>query len=250
MITLHKILPVAVSPIVLVLLLVAASMRWRRQALAMLALALLWVASAPVVSQSLVRFVEGSQVVRLSPEQVEAAHAVVVLGGMSTTVRAGPPPPALIREWSEAADRFAAGVELFRAGKGARLVFTGGRLPWERLPETEGDWLRGQAIAQGVPAEAILVTGPVENTAQEAQAVAQMLPRGRIILVTSAFHMPRACALFEAQGLQVVPYPVDFRVPEQDMTVMDWLPSAEALKLTDMAWRELLGRAYYWVKVW
>jgi uncharacterized SAM-binding protein YcdF (DUF218 family) len=169
---------------------------------------------------------------------------------MSTTVRAGPSPPVWVREWSEAADRFAAGLELFRAGKGARLVFTGGRVPWELLPDTEGDWLRGQALAQGVPAEAILLAGPVENTAQEAQAVARMLPRERIILVTSAFHMPRARALFEAHGLQVVPFPVDFRVPEQEMTVMDWLPRAEALALTDMAWRELLGRAYYWVKVW
>jgi uncharacterized SAM-binding protein YcdF (DUF218 family) len=119
MITLHKILPVEVSPIMLVMLLVAASMRWRRPALAILALALLWLASAPVVSHPFVRFVEGPQVVRLSPEKVEAAQAVVVLGGMSTTVRAGPLPPAFAREWSDAADHFIAGLELFRAGKGA-----------------------------------------------------------------------------------------------------------------------------------
>lgn len=262
MITLHKLLPLALSPIVLAAVLVALSLLFRKPRLGWLGLALLWLASLPVVSYPFVRFVEGgSEVGRPSAHQAPQAQAVVVLGGGSTTVRAVQGPgsaasspsgqgPGLTREWNRAADRFAAGVELMRLGKAPKLILTGGRLPWERLPDTEGDWLRALAVAQGVPEASIVVTGPVENTAQEAQAVAQLLPGGRIILVTSAFHMPRARALFEARGLSVLPFPVDFQVPERAMTAMDWLPDAFALELTDMAWRELLGRAYYTVRGW
>ncbi len=262
MITLHKLLPLALSPIVLAASLVALSLLVRKPRLGWLGLALLWLASLPVVSYPFVRFVEGgNEVARPSSHHAPQVQAVVVLGGGSTTVRAAAVPregasaPAgralgLTREWNGAADRFAAGVELMRLGKAPKLIFTGGRLPWELLPDTEGDWLRAMAVTQGVPQDSVLVTEPVENTAQEAQAVARLLPGARIILVTSAFHMPRARALFEARGLTVVPFPVDFQVPERAMTAMDWLPNAGALKLTDMAWREVLGRAYYTVRGW
>ena len=123
-----------------------------------------------------------------------------------------------------------------------------GRLPWEKSQTTEGDWLREKAIEFGVPAEKIWLSPEVQNTHQEAQAVAKELPGGNILLVTSAFHMPRARAVFEAQGLQVLPFPVDFRVVENETTILDFLPSAGALETTTSAMRELLGRAYYWVR--
>jgi uncharacterized SAM-binding protein YcdF (DUF218 family) len=61
--------------------------------------------------------------------------------------------------------------------------------------------------------------------------------------------MPRARALFEAQGLRVLPFPVDFKVPEKQTTVMDFLPDANALRWTDVAVREGIGRVYYWLRV-
>ena len=94
-------------------------------------------------------------------------------------------------------------------------------------------------------------TPPVVNTAEEAVAIARLLPgRPRILLVTSAFHMRRAQRLFERQGLVVQPFPVDFqargawagplwRDPSQ------WLPSARALDDSSRALRELLGRLVY-----
>ena len=115
------------------------------------------------------------------------------------------------------------------------------------------------AKSQGVPNSAIQVTDKVTNTAEEAAAVAALLPQlpsvggikpKTILLVTSAFHMPRAQRLFEQAGLQVLPYPVDFKVSAgESFNAMKLLPSADAWQLTEMAWRELLGRAYYKVRM-
>ena len=111
----------------------------------------------------------------------------------------------------------------------------------------------------GVPADGMVTTGPVTNTAEEARAVATLLrerrsapaDRGappRVLLVTSAFHMPRARRLFERAGLTVMPFPVDFQVSAGGgVNVMDLLPTAAALKQTELAWREMYGRLFYFV---
>jgi uncharacterized SAM-binding protein YcdF (DUF218 family) len=168
-----------------------------------------------------------------------------VLGGMTRDI-AGE--QSMETEWNENADRFWAGLDLYKAGKAPRLFLMAGRLPWEKNQKTEGHWLKAKAIELGVPAENIWLSPEVQNTFQEAQAVAEELPSGRILLVTSAFHMPRARALFEAQGLTVLPFPVDFRVVENETTVLDFLPDPGALETTSSALRELLGRAYYWLR--
>ncbi len=53
-------------------------------------------------------------------------------------------------------------------------------------------------------------------------------------------------SLFERAGLTVMAYPVDFQVQaSRHLSVMDFVPSAQAFKATEMAWREAIGRAYY-----
>ena len=90
------------------------------------------------------------------------------------------------------------------------------------------------------------LTPAMENTAQEAVAVSEMLKQGsKIILVTSAFHMPRAEALFRDAGLKVIQWPVDFRSSANKITPMGFIPNAGALSGTSGALREFLGRAYY-----
>ena len=70
-----------------------------------------------------------------------------------------------------------------------------------------------------------------------------------MLLVTSAFHMLRAKVQFEAAGLRVEPYPVDFLVSsEKQVTIMDFLPSAGALSQTELALREFYGRAFYRIR--
>jgi uncharacterized SAM-binding protein YcdF (DUF218 family) len=148
-------------------------------------------------------------------------------------------------QWEEGADRFWAGVNLFQAGKAPHLVFTGGRQPWSPVKETEGQWLALQAKRIGVPADRILVSGEARNTAQEAKAVAALISKRNILLVTSAFHMPRAKKIFQDAGFQVAPFAVDFRVRPNPTRWSDFLPSAQALRKSSEAIREWIGRWYY-----
>ncbi|NBP40056.1 MAG: YdcF family protein [Betaproteobacteria bacterium] len=247
MLLLNKTLPVILSPIGITVLGAASALLLRRPRLVWLALAWLWLCSMPITGNLLIRAAEQGAV-RLPAETVQQAQAVVVLSGMARTVNAPPSSTPYVREWGDAVDRLEGGLALMRAKRAPRLIFTGGRVPWDVLPTTEGDWLMEHARNRGLPAAAISITPPVQNTAEEAQAVAAMLkgsPSPHILLVTSAFHMPRAKALFEAQGLRVTPYPVDFRARTRSFTILDLLPDAEALDNSSIAFREALGRAFY-----
>lgn len=241
---LNKLLPLLLSPLFLLVVLASIALVLRRRGLAVLALAILWLCSLPVVADSMWRAIE-QHAVRPAIASAPQAQAVVVLGGMTRDIRSE---KGVETEWNENADRFWAGLELFKAGKAERLFLMAGRLPWQKSQQTEGHWLRDKAIEFGIPSDKLWLSPEVQNTAQEAEAVAKELPRGTILLVTSAFHMPRARALFEAQGLKVLPFPVDFRVVENETTVLDFLPNPGALETTTNAMRELLGRLYYWVK--
>ena len=251
MIYLRKLLPLLLLPIVVVLALVLVG-AWRRSRAVLVAAALLlWTLSTRVIVDALLRAVEGHRV-RLEAATMPKADAVVVLSGVLTHVQGE---KGLVSEWGEAADRLFGGLELMQADKAPRLVLTRGLLPWQGKIRAEGEILREIAIAAGVPAEKILLTAPAMNTADEAVGVRQLLGgttsgstfglTPRILLVTSAFHMPRSKALFERQGLTVIEYPVDFRVDATSGAPMKYLPSASSLRDSDLAIRELIGRLYY-----
>jgi uncharacterized SAM-binding protein YcdF (DUF218 family) len=152
-------------------------------------------------------------------------------------------------EWGDP-DRFFGGVALFKAGKAQKLIFSGGKMPWDKAKKTEGDVLKEYAISNGIPAKKIFVTKDVENTADEAVAVKELIsPIKRIILVTSAFHMYRAKRLFEKQGFEVIPYKVDYKTSRNTVTTfMEFLPSAINLELVEIGIREIIGRLFYLVK--
>lgn len=147
-------------------------------------------------------------------------------------------------------DRFFGGIALFKAAKAQKLVFTGGKMPWYKVKKTEGEVLKEYAISNGIPSEKIFVTKEVENTADEAVAVKELInPRKRIILVTSAYHMYRAQRLFEKQGFIVIPYKVDYKASRNNTTtLMDFLPSAGNIELIETGIREIIGRIFYLVK--
>jgi uncharacterized SAM-binding protein YcdF (DUF218 family) len=253
MIYLHKILPIFLLPVSVTLLLVLAGLLFRRRALIWTAVVILWLSSTPLVSAFLVRAAEG-WAERTPVTDASEADAIVVL----SEGRVVAPGKAAISEWGDA-DRFFGGVELFNAGKAPLLVFTGGWAPWERKAVPEGELLAGYARALRVPADRIVTTGPVTSTAEEARAVATLFRERRsapadggavprVLLVTSAFHMPRARLLFERAGLTVIPFPVDFQVSAGGgVNAMDVLPTAAALKQTELAWREMYGRLFYFV---
>ena len=252
---LSKILPLAVLPfgLSLILLLLGLVCRWRWSVLT--AALLLWMFSLGIVSQGLWRWLEAPWHRRPAMSAPRADAIVVLSGG-----RHPAPGAARVSEWQDP-DRFLAGIDLYRAGKAPFLFFTGGVSPFLPGMAPEGQRYLQEASQFGVPAAAMASTPPVVNTADEAIAILDLLQRShsfatstasspRILLVTSAFHMHRAQRVFERQGLRVLPFPVDFQSRARwagplwlDPT--QWLPSALALDESSRALRELIGRLVY-----
>jgi uncharacterized SAM-binding protein YcdF (DUF218 family) len=248
---LHKILPVLALPTGLVLLLLLAGLLLRHRGLIWTALVFFGVCSTPLASDYLARGIENGAEY-MEANSMPTADAIVVLSGGLIVA----PEVAAIREWT-GGHRFWAGIELFKAGKAPLLVFTGGWVPWQPNAKPEGEVLISYAKALGVPSKALRTTGLVVNTADEAHAIKGLLglqvldgdglaQSTKVLLVTSAYHMPRAQSLFESAGLTVIAYPVDFQTQaSRRLSVMDFLPSARAFQKTEMAWREFIGRVYY-----
>ena len=250
----HKILPVLALPTGLLLLLLLAGLLLRLRGLIWTSLVLFWVCSTPLASDFLVRALENGAE-RMETSGMPTGDAIVVL----SEGRVVAPGASAVSEWSDG-DRFWGGVALYQAGKAPLIVFTGGWTPGQPNAKPEGEVLIGYAEAFGVPSKSLRTTGLVVNTAEEAQAVTKLLGRQvidgngltqatKVLLVTSAYHMPRAQRLFERAGLTVMAYPVDFQVQtSRNLSVMDFVPSASAFQKTEMAWRETIGRVYYEIK--
>ena len=84
-----------------------------------------------------------------------------------------PPVNTKIIEWNDPV-RFLAGIDLYKANKSNRLVFTGGINPLISGSPTEGD-IYIRAISMGIPMKDLFTTYPVSNTLQEAKAVKKLL---------------------------------------------------------------------------
>jgi uncharacterized SAM-binding protein YcdF (DUF218 family) len=230
MIYLHKILPTFFLPITLVIIVILIGLIKNKKKLIYIAIGVLYIISTPIFSNNFFKLVEGSEY-RKPISTIDSADAIVVLSGMLEINEVG---DSTYVEWGDP-DRFFGGIALFKAGKAQKLVFTGGKMPWDKAKKTEGDVLKEYAISNGIPTEKILVTNEVENTADEAVAVKELIsPSKRIILVSSAYHIYRAQMLFEKQGLNVIPYKVDYKVARSlKTTIMDFLPDAESLKQSE-----------------
>jgi len=277
MLYLHKILPSLFLPIGITLVLVGVGLISRKRWLCWSGLGLLYLFSTGAVSGKIIRWAEGTGG-RGEVEGIELADVIVVLSGMLQDRK-----DAKLGEWSDAVDRFEGGLGLIQAGKAPILIFTGGHVPWRPKDRPEGEILKERAVRLGVPENKIVVTGIVGNTAQEAEAVKVLLEslerreveggkrenkeltangqqptkpvssqqravggKPRIILVTSAFHMRRARMLFERQGFEVEPFPVDFQTSDRPtLNVLSFIPSAQALARSETAMREGIGILYY-----
>ena len=203
---------------------------------------LFYLFATPIVSESIFKYVERGQV-RKDTNKVPKADAIVVLGGMFNYVKTE---TGGKNEWIDP-DRFYGGVELYKAGKSNQIIFTGAKMPWaDKEKETEGESLKKYAIEMGVPDSAIKISGLVTTTEEESKEVRKLLPTSNnIILVTSAFHMPRAKQLFEKQGFNVVAFPVDSKVSLEGKTIIDYLPEADSFKRSEAGIRELIGMLFY-----
>ena len=241
MIYLHKILPFFLSPLGVSLSLLILFFFYRKKLFVFLSLIILLISSNPLVANYLTMSLE-EPYYPIPVQNIKKHDFVVVLSGMIHQVGNK---NFKKYEWGDP-DRFFAGIELIKNKKATNLIFTAGQLPWTENWKPEGYILKDKAVNMGIPEENIFVTDKVKNTYEESVAVLKLVPKNTsIILVTSTFHMKRSKYLFEKQGLNITPFPVDFKISSSNFTFLDLIPSVDSLQKTSIFIRENIGRLYY-----
>ena len=195
----------------------------------------------------------GSLESRYPPAPVEEyprADAIVVLGGATLP----PLPPRIEVEVNGSFDRLLHGLRLLRAGRAPRLILSGGAVSFltgSSLPEAAR--MARLAAELGVEPGQLLLESRSRNTRENAVHTARLLEeRGlkRVLLVTSARHMPRAAAVFRKAGVDLVPAPTDFRVVDKPFSPWRLLPDLEALESSTRAVKEYAGLVVYRLRGW
>ena len=180
-----------------------------------------------------------------TPADLPSPTGIIVLGGSTDEVVSDARDQVTI---SAAATRVTEAVVLSRRYPEARLVFSGGSGALFLHPRTEAALTRTLWIAMGVAPERITIEDRSRNTYENAlysKRVVAPKPGERWLLVTSAFHMPRAVGTFRGVGFPVTAYPVDFRTTGGPF---DYVPRPEAndgLRRFDIAVKEWIGLAAY-----
>jgi uncharacterized SAM-binding protein YcdF (DUF218 family) len=255
-ITLSKTLPYLVYPLTIALLLILVALVlprrrvWLGRFFLFMAFLVLAASSFPPVA----RIVYGSLEARYPPVEISKlanADVIVLLGGGLRL----PLPPRQDFELTDSSNRARYAAKLFRAGKANRVLVSGGNLLEQgRGVQPEAHYVRMFLGELGVPSEAILIEDRSRSTWENALETKRILERQglkRVLLVTSAAHMPRALGSFRAAGIDATPAPTDYRVDEhEEPALLKFLPSADALDKTTEGLREYLGHAVYRLRGW
>lgn len=234
---------------------------WRVGLLA-LAHAQLLLFCMPWISDALLGRLENDALeLQKSRPLVAPVDAIVVLGGGMDTAYTG---VRDLPDLEDAADRMWVGARLYKQGVAPLVVVSGGSFSKDSKVEVEAVGMARFMMDLGVPSEALLKEMKSRTTlenAWETQAILNArVPEGsglgaaskktstrpfRIALVTSAFHMSRAVALFEGAGFKVYPVRADVRVTPELKPFWQWLPDGEALDGSTTAIKEYLGRLQF-----
>jgi uncharacterized SAM-binding protein YcdF (DUF218 family) len=153
-------------------------------------------------------------------------------------------------ELSTAGDRFVETAVLARRYPDAKVVVSGGA--GELILEGEGDadTARRLLTALGVAADRLILENKSRNTYENAVFTRELVspkPGETWLLVTSAFHMPRAKALFDKAGFPTVPWPVDYRTSGKEGVSLFADNPLDALETTTVAAKEWIGLLAYWL---
>lgn len=150
---------------------------------------------------------------------------------------------------NEAAERLIEGVRLGLNRPGAKVIYTGGE---SGLLASEKDGAAASIgetmIALGIARERIVLEGASRTTwenADKLRAILKPRPGQRFVLVTSAFHMPRAMGTFRAAGYDVTAWPVDYRTSGRLEAFVPNTSIYGGLEILDMAFKEWVGLAAY-----
>lgn len=250
MFLLKKILSPFLMPLPMAFLLLAAGLvlrtnkRRRRvgNILFIAGIGIMLVASYGFTGRPVLESLEYRHIPSPEPKDLAGVRWVVVLGG-GVWDDGRLSPTARLTESSVC--RLAEGIRLWRQIPGSKLLLSGGRV-YTPIPEAQA--MAELARGLGVPDSALVLETDSRDTGEQARLVAGMVGDERVVLVTSAAHMPRSIALFRRQGIYPVPASSDFMVKRgQSGDPSRFFPSSVGIEVWETVIHEAAGMA--WSKI-
>jgi uncharacterized SAM-binding protein YcdF (DUF218 family) len=153
-------------------------------------------------------------------------------------------------EMNQAGDRFIETLRLAREFPAARILVSGGDGSFSG--NYEGDAVVATRFFEAfdVPADRLIRETDSRTTFENVENTRELLTANgldRCLLVTSAFHMPRSIGLFRKLGLDVLPWPTDFRTTGRASLALDFTQPSTNSQLTTTALREWTGLLVYYI---
>jgi len=232
----------------LILLGVAGVLLWQRlwgRLMVNFALIALYLLCTPYIANRLIQGLETYPA--LSPELARkaGAQAIIVLGG-GRYEDAPEYGNDTVSEESLVRLRYAA---YLARHTGLPVIPSGGSVMSKGPPLAQ---LAGQVLDQGYKIEVAAVEDKSQTTLENARFTAVLLDRldlKRVLLVTHAWHMPRAMQVFQQAGVNAVAAPTAFASsPDAGEELLDWLPTAGSLQLSSFALHEYVGALWYKIR--
>jgi uncharacterized SAM-binding protein YcdF (DUF218 family) len=175
-----------------------------------------------------------------------APTGIVVLGG---AIGAELSAARGTTDLNESAERITATAALALKYPQARIIYSGGNARLVLTGGIEADYAADLFESLGIPRARLEAERRSRNTIENAvfsMAIAKPKPGERWLLVTSAYHMPRAMGVFRHVGFAVEAYPVDWRTRGRIDLVMPMESVTAGLRRTDTAVHEWVGLFAYW----
>lgn len=147
------------------------------------------------------------------------------------------------------ADRFIQAVKLYKLGKIKNILISGGNGKDSEKSFREADWVKSQLTVFGIPDSVIVTEDESNNTKDNAINSKRLLDSLHLpppyLLISSAYHIPRAALTFKKSGLRVDVFPCNFMDVDTSFSISDLLPRPSVLLGWDVYLKEVVGYLFY-----
>lgn len=222
------------------------NMAWKRRLL-YFGIALFVFFSNPFLSNLAMKSWEGTPT---AISQLKSHDVGVVLTGI--TNRYKKPGDRVYME--RGADRILHAIQLYKQGLIKKIIISGGsgKLVDNSNDIKEADELKKVLLLSEIPDNDIFIENMSRNTYESAvntcDLISAQFGNQSILLITSAFHIPRASACFAKQNCNFTSFGADYYSHDRNYSLDDFIvPKSSAIKNWEVIFREVLGMTMYWL---
>jgi uncharacterized SAM-binding protein YcdF (DUF218 family) len=249
--------PLGIASMLLVgaLVMIWRKSRWSAAPIA-LALATILLSSNAWTTNAIIQSLEWQNI---PSGDLPKAEAIVLLGGATRSKSY----PRTAVDLGERGDRIVYASQLYKQGKAPLIIISGGRIDWKDYGDPESSDMAAVLVKDlGVPSSALIEEPDSLNTYENAINVQKIMATRnikRVLLVTSAFHMPRSLRIFRKLKMDVIPAPSDYLASQLaleepgrtwEAAVLSAIPDTERINNFTVALKEYIGTWIYTVKGW